>query len=285
MPRLVEPDRPAAPGDVLGSGPERPPLRVPGRTRALLLAALAVAGAGVVAVPQVQAASAPPTITATTSGGASGGRLRVWLLLEGPASARLESVRAVVPGSEARAAVVPEAFSPQGYAVVRVDVQPRCPGAVEGLDGAALRVALTGEQVVRVPFDTDGPLAGGVRTRCAGLEDAPVPRGPRVRAESGGPAGVLRTVVDLGAPGPEVLVVRGVTPGPGVAVEVVTPLPLRVAPGRRGQLVVDLRPGRCVLDPDEPPFVLDDAAAGEVDPVVDPSLQGRLDALRRSACR
>ncbi len=268
--------------DQLASGPSRRP--VPGRTRALLLAALVVAGAGAVSVPSVRAASAPPVITATTSGGASGGRLRVWLLLEGPASARIAGVRAVVPGSGATAGVVPEAFSERGDAVVRVDVDPRCPQAVQGLGDAALQVRLEGEPAVRVPFDTDGPLAGGVRARCGGGGDAPRRRGPLVRAQAGGPAGALRTVVELGAPGPEVLVVRRVSPGPGVGVDVVTPLPLRVQPGMRGRLVVDLRPGRCALAPGEPPFVLDAAATGEVEPSVDAALQGRLDALRRSAC-
>ena len=102
-------------------------------------------------------------------------------------------------------------------------------------------------------------------------------------AESGAP-GLLRTVVDLGAPGPEVLVVTGVEPGPGLSAEPLASLPLRVAPGRRGQLVVDLRSDGCSADPDAPPFLLEYATEGEVEPRVDPALRGRLDALRRSGC-
>lgn len=280
--------------DLLASGPERPPRRLPRPQAALLLAALTVAAAGAWAVPVVQAdvrtAQAPPVVTATTSGGSVlGGRLRVWLLLEGPPRARLAGVEPRLQGSEVRA-VAPESFSRRGYAVVRLDVDPSCPAAVAGLAGADLAVRVdddrpAGARTVRVPLDTSGLLEATVRDRCSGRGgDAPL-RGPLLRAGEDPAPGVLRTVVELGAPGPEILVVKGVTPGPGLSVSVVTPLPLRVPVGRQGELVVDLRPGRCAADPEAPPFTLEHAADGDVEPVVDAGLRGRLLALRRGACR
>lgn len=270
--------------DLLQAGSERPPLRVPRRSGAVLLAALAVAAAGLLSVPVVRDAGAPPEVTATTSGGSViGGRLRVRLLLEGPASARLSALVPVLPGSAVDVGVAPAAFSPGGDAVVRLDVAPDCPAALAGLGDAALALRVDGE-AVRVPVDTSGLLAETVRARCSGQGPVVPVRGPQLRAGQGGPGGALRTVVELGAPGPEVLVAAGVTAGPGLRVDVVTPLPLRIAPGRRGLLVVDLRPGRCQPDPDSPPFVLELAADGEVEPVVDAGLRGRLQALRLSAC-
>lgn len=283
--------------DLLASGPDRPPRRLPrvrlDRTaRALLLLVAAVLAAGVLTVPSVRAAGAPPRVTAVPSGGAVvAGRLRVYLLLLGPPSARLAAVRPLLPGNDVRADLVPDAFSRAGDAVVRLDVAPRCPGAVEGLDAARLDVTVGGRggpHTVRVPFDTSGLLAGTVRARCAlasgQLVETPPVRGPRVRAGGSGPGGVLRTVVDLGAPGPEVLVVSGVTAGPGLAADVVTGLPLRIGPGHRGRLVVDLRRDGCSADPESPPFVLEYAAEGEVEPFVDEALRGRLDALRSGGC-
>ncbi|MCW2777286.1 MAG: hypothetical protein JWN17_1011, partial [Frankiales bacterium] len=205
------------------SGPERPPRRLPrlqpSRTQAALLLAVALtATGGALSVPAVRAASAPPQVSAVQSGGAVvAGRVRLYLLLQGPPSARLRAVVPRLRGSTVTADLVPRAFSAEGDAVVRLDVAPRCPGAVDGLDDAALDVtAGPADRTVRVPFDTSGLLAGTVRARCAGLVETVPVRGPRVSAGTGGPAGALRTVVELGAPGPEVLVVTSVTPGPGL---------------------------------------------------------------------
>jgi len=223
-------------------------------------------------------------VTATTSGGSAiGGRLRVWLLLEGPPSTALSEVAGRLPGSVVRTSA-PDAFSPRGYAVVRLDVTPACPDALAGLAEAAVEVTLAGSGLVRVPVDTDGILASTVRSRCQGEAAQLQAQGPLVRVADSGVPGVLRTVVDLGAPGPEVLVVTGLSAGAGLDVEPLTSLPLRVAPGRRGQLVVDLRADGCSADPDAPPFLLDYAADGEVEPRVEPALVGRLAALRREGC-
>lgn len=279
--------------DLLESGPERAPRRLPRPdldrpAAALLAAAAAVAVAGAASVPslraQALAEAAPPAVTATTCGGSAlGGRLRVWLLLEGPPSTALSGVAGRLPGSVVRTNA-PDAFSPRGYAVVRLDVVPACPDAVAGLGAAALELTVGDAGEVRVPVDTDGILASTVRARCDGEGSQLQARGPLVRAADSGVPGVLRAVVDLGAPGPEVLVVTGVSAGPGLGVQPLTSLPLRVAPGRRGQLVVDLTAAGCSADPGAPPFLLDYAAEGEVEPRVDPGLRGRLDALRRTDC-
>ena len=279
--------------DLLESGYERAPRRLPRPdlprpVAVLLAAAAAVALAGAASVPSLRAPTrtppVPPTVTATTSGGsASGGQLRVWLLLEGPPSEELSEVTGRLPGSIVRTSA-PDAFSPGGFAVVRLDVTPACPVAVAGLTEAAVQVTLGGREVVRVPVDADGILASTVRSRCQGEAAELQARGPLVRLADSGLPGVLRTVVDLGAPGPEVLVVTAVTPGAGLAAESLSSLPLRVAPGSRGQLVVDLRGDGCSADPDAPPYLLDSAADGEVEPRAEPALRTRLAELRRDGC-
>ena len=280
--------------DLLESGPERAPRRLPRPdlprpVAALLAAAAAVALAGAASVPSLRAqtstrATSPTAVTVTTSGGsASGGRLRVWLLLEGPPSAELSEVRGRLPGSVVETSA-PDAFSPRGLAVVRLDVTPACPVAVAGLTRAAVELTLGSGDVVRVRLDADGILASTVRSRCLGEAAELQARGPLVRLVDSGLPGVLRTVVDLGAPGPEVLVVTAVTPAAGLVAESLSSLPLRVAPGSRGQLVVDLRADGCSADSAAPPYLLDSAADGEVEPRAEPALRTRLAELRREGC-
>ncbi len=282
--------------DLLSGGSERAPvsLRLPRWAVPALLGGLLVLGLAAVAAPGLLAsrreADRPPVVTALTSGGSVvGGSARLWLLLQGPPSARLSGLVPTLPGADVRLGVVPSAFSPRGDAVVRLDVTPSCPQALSGLRRGTLSLRVDdgrsrGPRTVVTPVDTTGLVDSTVRAQCAGEGDRAPARGPRVRSAPGGPPGALRTVVDLGAPGPEVVVVEGVTAGSGLVVEVVTSLPLRIAPGGRGRLVVDLRAATCAPDPGAPPFVLERAADGDVEPSVDPGLRGRLEALRRSVC-
>lgn len=295
---------------VQGREPERPPRNRPRLRGARALAVLLAVTAGIAAAavhletdhtdPQPEPSEPQPLpplprvllTRAEVAGGEQGteGTLRLRVRLEGVPRAQLLSLRAELPGSAVVLSPLPDRLSAAGVAEVRMDVLPTCPEALPGLSQAAVVAAVRGRErsavrLVRVRLDTAGLLAEAVRDRCGPVAGAPALRASLVELAEPTAADALATRVELAPAGPAAVTVVAVRPGPGLAVDVGTPLPLVLEPSSPPTpLRVDLRPGGCGGAPDTPPYVLVLADGQSVALSVATSARPRLDALRPYVC-
>jgi hypothetical protein len=220
----------------------------------------------------------------------SDGVLRLRIRVEGIPAAQLLSLHVELPGSAVVLAPLPDALSLGGTADVGLDVLPRCPDAVHGLSRAALVAvvrAREGASVrrVRVRLDTAGFLAETVAARCGPVGGVAALVPPLAQLTEPVDQHLLRTQVALAAASSEPVSVLAVRPGPGLRVDVRTPLPLVLQPGALPlPLAVNLRPGGCGGAPDTPPYVLVLSTGETVAASVEPRLRRQLDRLRPYRC-
>lgn len=287
--------------DVLEQGPEPPPGRSPGRRLALGLAGVAVVVAGALQVrgetPAADPVPAPSPLPRALLDGAGvltvepapGDVLHVRVGLQGFPRAQLVSVQVELPGSAVVVLPAPTRLTDDGEGLLAMDVVPRCPDAVAGLSQGVVRALLRGRDGAgirqrSVRLDTAGPLERAVRVRCGEVVGVPRLRSTRVALD--GPAGApLRTRVEVSASDAGPVTVVAVRPGPGLAAEPRTPLPLVLEPGEPPvPVLVDLRRGGCGGAPDTPPYVLVLSSGEAVAPSVEPEVVPHLDDLRPFPC-
>ena len=282
------------PVDVLEHGPDTGPTPPRARTRALVLAALAVVAVGAVQVsgpPWERDAQPPPgdplqAARVLSVRPAPGDVLHVHVEVVGVPRAVLLSTAVDLPGSDVVLLRRPDRLTDDGTALLALDVLPRCPGAVDGLSQAEVRAVVRGrqgapEQRARVSLGRADELADAVRTRCGAR---PALRTTAVVLD--GPRGIpLTTRVEVSASDAGPVTVVAVRPGPGLEASSSTPLPVVLSPGDAAVAVrVDLRRGGCGGAPDTPPYVLVLSTGEVVAPPVAPEVLPLLDALRPFPC-